>query len=354
MTTEVQIINRALRLLKAQKITTRSDGTKGSNVVDDIYDDVRDGLLRKANWHFARKLVELTKEGSSTTTFIRVYQVVNSTNTFVEETTDINDAGDGDVTVFPASEAAGDYMAFGVDGRVAQISFDYLNGTAGVGGTVTWEYWDGTAWTALSDVVDGTAGFTTAAADGLTVTWTVPSGWKTRTLNSTEELYYVRATVATVYSTNPVLDQATVLSTSPAVAYEFDHGYALPSDWIRTVRVSDNDAGTGSVRYREAELRNVGVLLASTENLFLEYVYRVTDTARMPPDFRTALAYELAVQAPGIPNISAAAWSDLKDDAKQNYLAAKSADALGSPAPQRPAGSWASGRQSWPSSRWPR
>ncbi len=347
MTTEVQIINRALRLLKAQKIATRSDSTKGSNVIDDIYDDVRDDLLRSTNWHFARHLVQLSKEGSSKTTFTRVYQVVDASSTFVDETTDINSAGDGDVALFPSSEAVGDYCAFGMDGRVAQITFNYANGTAGVGGTVTWEYWNGTTWAALSDVVDATAGFTTAAADDLTVTWTVPAAWKTTTLNSTEELYYVRADVTGEYSTNPIIDHAEVLDTSPTPAIDFDYGYALPSDWVRTVRVSDNDAGHGIVHYREGELRNAGVLFASTEKLYLEYVYRATDTARFPPDFRTALVYELAVQAPGISNLSAAAWEQLERWSKRRYLRAKSADALGSPAPQRPAGSWVAGRHRW-------
>jgi hypothetical protein len=354
MTTATQIMNRAMRLLKAQTIASRTDGTKNGNVVNDVYDHVVDDLLRSHKWHFARKLVELSKEGSSKTTFTRVWQVVDATSTFVDETTDANDDGDGDWTVFPASEVIGDYVAFGMDGRVAQITFDYANGTAGVGGVVTWEYWNGSAWKGLSDVNDKTNGFTTAVADGLTVSWTVPTNWQKTTLNFTEELYYVRASITTVYSTNPVLDQAAVLDTSPAPGYEFDYAYALPDDWIRTVRVCDNDAGVGTVSYREAEVRNVGVLLASTEKLYLEYVYKVTDPDRMPTDFETALAFELAVQMPGISNLSAAAWESLEAMAKRRYIRAKSADALGSPPPQRPMGSWAAARQGWPSNRWPR
>jgi hypothetical protein len=42
--------------------------------------------------------------------------------------------------------------------------------------TITWEFWNGTSWTALSGVTDGTTGFK-AAAGSHDVTWTMPSTW---------------------------------------------------------------------------------------------------------------------------------------------------------------------------------
>jgi hypothetical protein len=57
---------------------------------------------------------------------------------------------------------------------------------------------------------------------------------------------------------------------------------------------------------------------------------------------------------PGISNISAAAWELLEKDAISKVNRAKSSDSLGSPAAQRPVGSWVASRQSWPSTRWPR
>ena len=142
--------------------------------------------------------------------FGQVWQVDDSGPTFVDETTDANDDGNADWTVFPATEAVGDYVALGFKERFRQLTFDYANGTAGVAGVVTWEYWNGTEWFALVNVVDGTAGFTTAAADDLNVTWDMPDNWKVRTLNSVDKLYYVRARITTVYTTNPVLDQGFV------------------------------------------------------------------------------------------------------------------------------------------------
>lgn len=130
-------------------------------------------------------------------------------NEFVDETADFNSAANADFQpfTFAAAEAIGDYCAFGFSQEFSRLIFDYANGTAGVGGTVAWEYWSGSSWTALSGVSDATNGFTTAAADGLAVTWTAPTDWATRTLNGSAQLFYVRARVTATYSTNPILDQ---------------------------------------------------------------------------------------------------------------------------------------------------
>ena len=148
------------------------------------------------------------------------------------------------------------------------------------------------------------------------------------------------------------LDTMARLATAPT--FEYDYAYALPSDWIRTISLHDNDAGLGAINYREAEVANVGALLCSIETAYLKYVYRVTDPNRMAPDFREAFAYALACQAPGISNMSADNWEKLERDATRKMNRAKSTDSLGMPADQRPVGSWVSSRQSWPSTRWPR
>ena len=146
-----------------------------------------------------------------------VWQVDDSASAFVDETKDAKGTANADWTVFPATEAIGDYAAFGYTSTFTQLKFDYANGTAGTGGEVTWEYWNGTAWTALSGVVDNTTGFIVAVADGLTVSWTLPSDWAKRTLSSNKSLYYVRARITNIYTINPVLDQGYVLGTKHAV-----------------------------------------------------------------------------------------------------------------------------------------
>ena len=150
-------------------------------------------------------------------TIKRVWHVDASSGDITEETKDANGSANADWTVFPATEAVGDYVAFGHTGTFTQLKFDYANGTAGVVGVVSWEFWNGTAWTALSGVTDGTTGFTAAVGDAKTVTWTLPTNWATTTISSDEELYYVRAKITTVYTTNPVLDQGYVLGSGHAV-----------------------------------------------------------------------------------------------------------------------------------------
>lgn len=136
--------------------------------------------------------------------------------------------------------------------------------------------------------------------------------------------------------------------------FEFDNAYTLPSDWIRTVSVYDNDAGVGRVFYREAEVSGQGVLLSSADELWLDYVYRVTDPNRMPADFHTAFAHALALACPGISNLSAVREDRLEKRADKHLRKAKHADATGSVPRRRPAGSWITVRGGYPRWRaWP-
>ena len=134
----------------------------------------------------------------------------NSAATWADETGDAADVGGGDVNIlFATEEDEVDYMAFGY-----ASPFDYLNflnsgsgGTAGVGGTVAWEYWNGSTWAALTNVVDGTLGFTVVRTiTAQNVAWATPGDWATTSLNSSAALYFVRARVTNVYSTNPIYD----------------------------------------------------------------------------------------------------------------------------------------------------
>lgn len=145
----------------------------------------------------------------SNSSMSQVFQVDVSAGTpYTDETVDANSTGNADWTVFPATEEVGvDYCAIGFSQKFKKVIFDYANGTAGVGGAVAWEYWNGSSWTALSGVSDATTGFTASAADGRVLTFTVPTDWATTSISGSQNLYYIRARVTTGYSTNPVLDQ---------------------------------------------------------------------------------------------------------------------------------------------------
>lgn len=176
--------------------------------------------------------------------FVRVWQVDDSANTFVEETADANSATNADWLLFPATEAVGDYVAFGSREVFDGITFDNANGTAGVAGVVAWEYWDGTAWTALANVSDGTTNFTATAADGQLVHWRRPTDWVARSLDESVEtvpLYYIRARVTTVYTTNPVYDQGFVHRLS---SFQFPDGFTMLAGgiYVAALEYSGGDA----------------------------------------------------------------------------------------------------------------
>ncbi len=129
-----------------------------------------------------------------------------SAGTFVDLTDDLNDAGGADVEPFPATEAVGDVFYLGHIQTFDKVAFDIA--TQGVAGVVAWEYWNGSTWTALT-VTDGTSGFT-AAPGSHDLTFTPPGDWATTQLNSAingRRLYYIRARLTTLYTTNPVLSQ---------------------------------------------------------------------------------------------------------------------------------------------------
>lgn len=151
---------------------------------------------------------------------------VGTPNVLADMTAEARDDTDADVVAFPATEAVGDQFVIGHEIPFSRIVSDYANGTAGVDGAVDWQYWNGAAWVDLEGVTDATAGFTTAAADGLVTSFTRPADWAAVSASSllgqaaaesafgaTESArprYWIAATITTVYSTNPVLDQVFV------------------------------------------------------------------------------------------------------------------------------------------------
>lgn len=138
-------------------------------------------------------------------TAAKVWQIDDpgGTPAYLDETTDFNDADVNDVDPWPAVEAVGDRFAIGFARKFSGLTINV--GIAGVGGTATWKYWNGNSFTNLSGVTDNTTGFTVSGTNK--VTFTVPADWATTSINSSVQLYYIAADVATVYSTNPIITQ---------------------------------------------------------------------------------------------------------------------------------------------------
>lgn len=147
----------------------------------------------------------------------RVWQVDVSEPTFVDETVDFNSETADDVDPFPSSEATDDYFAVGFAQQFPKLVIDV--GIVGVAGVVAWEYWNGSAWSALSGVTDDTNGFTASGENN--VTFTVPGDWATVSLNGEAHLYYVRARVTTVYTTNPEITQGFIAGVVQTVHPQF-------------------------------------------------------------------------------------------------------------------------------------
>lgn len=131
-------------------------------------------------------------------------------------------------------------------------------------------------------------------------------------------------------------------STDPA--FEFDHAYVLPSDWLRNISVHDNDAGHGTVPYRMEQVGGQLVLVASSDAIYLRYVSRISDPNLMAADFRRAFELALARDL-SIPIASSNTMQQqYSADASRVLARARSADAMGGFPEFRPRGSWASSR----------
>ncbi len=137
---------------------------------------------------------------------------------------------------------------------------------------------------------------------------------------------------------------ASLAPLTAAPAMQYDHAYALPDDWLRTISVHPDDSGRTRVAFEEMELDGQGVIASSADEVWLKYVYALEDVNRMSALFRQALILSLARDL-AIPIANSNTLHD-KLDVRAIRMAtkAKSQDSLGSPSRQRPRGSWAQSR----------
>lgn len=104
---ETDVINTAARLVGAEPITSITDGTKTANVASDIYDELRDYLLRSHPWNFATKRVQLARSATAPT-FEFDYAYVLPADWLRTISVHDNDAGHG--TLFYRMEQVGDQL----------------------------------------------------------------------------------------------------------------------------------------------------------------------------------------------------------------------------------------------------
>lgn len=65
MVSEVSVCNSALAKIGADRITALTDGTKAAIILNELFEQIRDEVLRSHPWNFAKKRVELTQDATT-------------------------------------------------------------------------------------------------------------------------------------------------------------------------------------------------------------------------------------------------------------------------------------------------
>lgn len=116
---------------------------------------------------------------------------------WIDETTDANSAAINDVKLPPHSNypsSRRDYIYYGNAAKFTSLAITIENGSQKDypdNPLMKWEYWNGSAWTPLSDVVDETDGSRNYGV-AMEVTYTLPSDWATTVVHGSDSLYWIR------------------------------------------------------------------------------------------------------------------------------------------------------------------
>ena len=140
-------------------------------------------------------------------------------NSYADLTGSASSATTADI-VHPSSaalvKAVSDSLFLGMSKKFRYSRF--LLSTSGVGGTVSYSYWDGNVWKAF---VPQSGSYNLTASDKKLILWTdfesVPSDWQQNPVND-QVRFWIRIKVDTVFTTAPVGSQITALSDLLAIS----------------------------------------------------------------------------------------------------------------------------------------
>lgn len=141
---------------------------------------------------------------------------MDNAGAFTNETTDLASVGTADVTI---TNTVGNAWYFGYDYAFSNMVLQAS--TAAAGGAIAWEYWNGTAWTALV----GQAGVLTAVGWSRH-THTPQANWAATSVNGVSK-FYIRMRITTVFTTAPILSRGHAggwLTTYDAIGSAADAG----------------------------------------------------------------------------------------------------------------------------------
>ena len=106
--------------------------------------------------------------------------------------------------------------------------------------------------------------------------------------------------------------------------FGFDYVYQLPSDFIRLVSVHPDDSGRCGMPYKIEGKK----LLTDVSDVYLRYVYEVTDPNEMDALFRETLAWSMALDLAIPITQSSTTREQMKDGLRSQISRAKSVDAI--------------------------
>lgn len=120
----------------------------------------------------------------------RAFKFTASGSVYREDTATFRERGTNTSATYNSMVATNDFIYIGCDVpfRGVYVNIVNANSTASV---LSAFYWDGSAWTGLTET-DGTASAGATLAIDNAITWTVPIDWSTTLVNGTGPHYWIR------------------------------------------------------------------------------------------------------------------------------------------------------------------
>ena len=164
----------------------------------------------------------------------------------------------------------------------------------------------------------------------------------TKEANACEVIYEeLRDATLSMHNWNFATKRVQLARLDVAPAFEWKYGYELPADHLRVVSVHDNSGGRNGVPYKI----EANQIQSDATQMYLRYIYRVTDPNLMTALFRTALSKFLASRLAVALSQSASRSEEMyKQFIDQDLPTAKSNDSVQDYADQLPESPWVSVR----------
>ena len=247
----------------------------------------------------------------SRTRMLSTQHFATTTSSYTDETADANDAGANDVALVSTTPTVDDAFYFLSDHpyRILWLDIGTAGDRATTDWTLTWEYYNGSIYTALSNVTDNSDAFTVSGTS--TVSWDIPSDMATDTVATTTG-YSVRARITAAGAGTVTQPLATQIWYETGLWWVFHDSAAgqsvesytmwLGGPEIRTYHhVFPGSSGLTTADHADLEL-------GSNFDISLE-AFIDTDTGSGKHLARKIGAFELSVSATTSGSILARVWS---------------------------------------------